>query len=192
MLPLSSQWKAFKESWIQSRRSTGSWKSAFLRRLRLAWLLAQPALVFIAVLLISFQVYVFFKHVLVALNISLVSLRGLAITAFGLFLLLNILFNYVMTVIVPPGFSDFIYPASPLPPGLDQEGRNAQGIKVFCVKCSRFKPPRSHHVRVVYFRSPKRFQCSICGRCVLKMDHHVRYLCPFNSSLSSVLGLPIV
>eukprot|EP00250_Pteridium_aquilinum_P006200 c16168_g1_i1 orf=691-1587(-) len=29
----------------------------------------------------------------------------------------------------------------------------------FCRKCSHFKPPRTHH-------------CSVCGRCVLKMDHH--------------------
>ncbi|MCO5549170.1 hypothetical protein L7F22_002637 [Adiantum nelumboides] len=29
----------------------------------------------------------------------------------------------------------------------------------YCRKCSHFKPPRTHH-------------CSVCGRCVLKMDHH--------------------
>lgn len=29
----------------------------------------------------------------------------------------------------------------------------------FCRKCSQFKPPRTHH-------------CSICKRCILKMDHH--------------------
>ncbi|XVF10758.1 hypothetical protein REPUB_Repub07fG0210400 [Reevesia pubescens] len=29
----------------------------------------------------------------------------------------------------------------------------------FCQKCNQFKPPRSHH-------------CSICKRCILKMDHH--------------------
>ncbi|XP_022995673.1 probable protein S-acyltransferase 14 [Cucurbita maxima] len=29
----------------------------------------------------------------------------------------------------------------------------------FCRKCNQFKPPRCHH-------------CSVCGRCVLKMDHH--------------------
>ncbi|KAH7292242.1 hypothetical protein KP509_29G058700 [Ceratopteris richardii] len=29
----------------------------------------------------------------------------------------------------------------------------------FCKKCNLFKPPRCHH-------------CSVCGRCVLKMDHH--------------------
>lgn len=29
----------------------------------------------------------------------------------------------------------------------------------FCKKCSQYKPPRCHH-------------CSVCGRCILKMDHH--------------------
>ncbi|CAN4111762.1 unnamed protein product [Withania somnifera] len=29
----------------------------------------------------------------------------------------------------------------------------------FCKKCNQLKPPRCHH-------------CSVCGRCVLKMDHH--------------------
>uniref|UniRef100_A0A1D1ZLL2 S-acyltransferase n=1 Tax=Anthurium amnicola TaxID=1678845 RepID=A0A1D1ZLL2_9ARAE len=32
------------------------------------------------------------------------------------------------------------------------------GIR-YCRKCNQFKPPRCHH-------------CSVCGRCVLKMDHH--------------------
>uniref|UniRef100_A0A0D6QYC6 S-acyltransferase n=1 Tax=Araucaria cunninghamii TaxID=56994 RepID=A0A0D6QYC6_ARACU len=29
----------------------------------------------------------------------------------------------------------------------------------FCKKCNDWKPPRCHH-------------CSVCGRCILKMDHH--------------------
>lgn len=32
----------------------------------------------------------------------------------------------------------------------------------FCQKCKQLKPPRAHH-------------CSVCDRCVLKMDHH----CPW-------------
>lgn len=37
-----------------------------------------------------------------------------------------------------------------------------QGWERRCHKCDHFKPPRAHH-------------CSICGRCVVKMDHH----CPW-------------
>ena len=32
-----------------------------------------------------------------------------------------------------------------------------------CDKCNCFKPPRAHH-------------CSKCGRCVLRMDHHCRWV----------------
>ncbi|KAF4360422.1 hypothetical protein CsatB_004067 [Cannabis sativa] len=35
---------------------------------------------------------------------------------------------------------------------------NNQTVR-FCRKCNQFKPPRCHH-------------CSVCGRCILKMDHH--------------------
>lgn len=45
---------------------------------------------------------------------------------------------------------------------LDFEGNDRDRYKKFCRKCSAFKPVRAHH-------------CSICGRCVIKMDHH----CPW-------------
>ncbi|PIN25768.1 putative DHHC-type Zn-finger protein [Handroanthus impetiginosus] len=37
----------------------------------------------------------------------------------------------------------------------DKENRKIR----YCRKCNHLKPPRCHH-------------CSVCGRCVLKMDHH--------------------
>ncbi|KAK4269746.1 hypothetical protein QN277_022862 [Acacia crassicarpa] len=39
-----------------------------------------------------------------------------------------------------------------------QSDRSNQQIR-YCRKCNQLKPPRCHH-------------CSVCGRCVLKMDHH--------------------
>ncbi|KAL5541052.1 hypothetical protein UlMin_002417 [Ulmus minor] len=46
--------------------------------------------------------------------------------------------------------------------GSDQLSRpgdpNDQRVR-FCRKCNQFKPLRCHH-------------CSVCGRCILKMDHH--------------------
>ena len=36
-----------------------------------------------------------------------------------------------------------------------------------CKKCISPKPPRSHH-------------CSVCNKCVLKMDHHCRILMSMN------------
>lgn len=35
---------------------------------------------------------------------------------------------------------------------------------VICKKCDYPKPPRTHH-------------CSVCKKCILKMDHHCRILC---------------
>jgi len=40
--------------------------------------------------------------------------------------------------------------------------RTYQGIIRYCEKCAHIKPDRAHH-------------CSVCGRCILKMDHH----CPW-------------
>ncbi|GBG65899.1 hypothetical protein CBR_g54190 [Chara braunii] len=51
------------------------------------------------------------------------------------------------------------------PPVVAGDGRAAVGAGTghervrYCRKCCAYKPPRCHH-------------CSVCGRCVLKMDHH--------------------
>ena len=39
--------------------------------------------------------------------------------------------------------------------------RSVQGAIRYCDKCEAIKPDRSHH-------------CSVCGACVLKMDHHCK------------------
>lgn len=39
------------------------------------------------------------------------------------------------------------------------ESRSGDRFKKFCRRCKAFKPARAHH-------------CSICGRCIVKMDHH--------------------
>jgi hypothetical protein len=83
------------------------------------------------------------------------------IVSFGLWLLFNIFFNYWMCVLTPPGF-----PGSELPPIDDVETcidaeSFGEGWRV-CKKCKCGKPPRTHH-------------CSVCRRCVMKMDHH----CPW-------------
>ena len=40
-----------------------------------------------------------------------------------------------------------------------QDKKNGNKFKKFCRRCKAFKPRRAHH-------------CSICRRCIIKMDHH--------------------
>ncbi|KAF2884870.1 hypothetical protein ILUMI_21289 [Ignelater luminosus] len=67
----------------------------------------------------------------------------------GHWLLINISFHYYMAVITPPGY----------PP----QGELITEAVSICKKCIAPKPPRTHH-------------CSVCNRCILKMDHHCRIL----------------
>ncbi|VDP03268.1 unnamed protein product [Soboliphyme baturini] len=67
----------------------------------------------------------------------------------GHWLLINFLFNYYMAYVVKPGFV--------------MKGRFIDNAVSMCKHCISPKPPRTHH-------------CSICNRCILKMDHHCRCL----------------
>ncbi|XP_030426406.1 palmitoyltransferase ZDHHC16 isoform X3 [Gopherus evgoodei] len=69
--------------------------------------------------------------------------------AYGHWNLLMILFHYYMAITTPPGH----------PP---QAKSNTVAVSI-CRKCISPKPARAHH-------------CSICNRCVLKMDHHCPWL----------------
>ncbi|GAA0145425.1 protein modifying enzyme [Lithospermum erythrorhizon] len=85
-------------------------------------------------------------------------------------LLVMLLWSYFSTVLTDPGgvplnwrpvYDEETGVADPLTATefgatpSDEEGRSIR----FCRKCNQLKPPRCHH-------------CSVCGRCVLKMDHH--------------------
>ncbi|KAK4523908.1 hypothetical protein GAYE_SCF00G1806 [Galdieria yellowstonensis] len=72
----------------------------------------------------------------------------------SLLLLFNILFNYIMCMLTPPGDP----PTHKLIAGTEYAGLHLR----FCRKCGCIKPPRAHH-------------CSVCQKCVLRMDHH----CPW-------------
>lgn len=67
----------------------------------------------------------------------------------GNWIMVNTLFNYYMGVATPPGH----------PP----QGELITEAVSICKKCIAPKPPRTHH-------------CSVCNRCVLKMDHHCPWL----------------
>ncbi|CAH1103090.1 unnamed protein product [Psylliodes chrysocephalus] len=71
------------------------------------------------------------------------------LVSIGHWILLNICFHYYMGVVTPPGF----------PP----QGELITEAVSICKKCISPKPPRTHH-------------CSVCNRCILKMDHHCPWL----------------
>ncbi|XP_071948993.1 palmitoyltransferase ZDHHC16-like isoform X2 [Antedon mediterranea] len=68
---------------------------------------------------------------------------------YGHWLLVNIIFNYYKGVRTLPGS----------PPLFTSE----VGAVTICKRCIAPKPPRTHH-------------CSVCNKCVLKMDHHCPWL----------------
>ncbi|KAK9758838.1 DHHC palmitoyltransferase [Popillia japonica] len=67
----------------------------------------------------------------------------------GNWLLINIIFHYYMAIVTPPGY----------PP----QGELISEAVSICKKCISPKPPRTHH-------------CSVCNKCILKMDHHCPWL----------------
>uniref|UniRef100_A0AAG5D277 Palmitoyltransferase n=1 Tax=Anopheles atroparvus TaxID=41427 RepID=A0AAG5D277_ANOAO len=67
----------------------------------------------------------------------------------GHWLLLNVVYNFYKAASTSPGF----------PP---EKELIAEAVSI-CKKCISPKPPRTHH-------------CSVCSRCVLKMDHHCPWL----------------
>uniref|UniRef100_A0A8D8UZP9 Palmitoyltransferase n=1 Tax=Cacopsylla melanoneura TaxID=428564 RepID=A0A8D8UZP9_9HEMI len=68
---------------------------------------------------------------------------------FGNWILVNNMFHYYMGVKTMPGY----------PP---QGGLIPEAVSI-CKKCISPKPPRTHH-------------CSVCNKCILKMDHHCPWL----------------
>lgn len=106
---------------------------------------------------------VYFR-VLLPLMFDLRTAGGLAHSAAGLWLSSNILFNYALCVRTPPGAPPDLLDAVEAPP--ERAGGGGGGRRQrWCRRCSNAKPQLCHH-------------CSVCKRCVLKMDHH----CPWMNS----------
>ena len=126
---------------------------------------AGPAFVVFAITLISGVIWTWFTYVIDKLAAEGTLLRYAHISV-AFTLIFNVFFNYLSTVLTPPGATPAEYEHPPADPEARLEDPNEQyyadGFSRFCKKCRRPKPQRAHH-------------CSICRSCVLKMDHH----CPW-------------
>jgi palmitoyltransferase len=123
-----------------------------------------PVLTVAASLLILLVICTYFTEVLPLMWDKFGVWGTLGLTLLGLWLAFNILFNYISTILMGPGFVPKLTAAQVSRILHDPEARPGQTHR-FCNQCQSVKPMRSHH-------------CAICKRCVLKMDHH----CPWVNS----------
>lgn len=127
-----------------------------------------PIFMLLALTLFSFETYTFFAFVLPVLGEDWPIQFQVFVTVVGVFLLANLLYNYLKAVCTDPGSPPIYERWEELESGVVKDSEEI-GLKQpppkphpQCQKCLRQKPARTHH-------------CSICKRCVLKMDHH----CPW-------------
>ncbi|TPX63286.1 hypothetical protein SpCBS45565_g06715 [Spizellomyces sp. 'palustris'] len=161
--------------------------------------IAGPAFILIAVALVSLVAYVFYTVNLPFLfptsQISagvdeipspLQRLSRLATVIWTIYLLSCLAFHYYMCIVTDPGrvvdrpraiandteldrredmvlFEVRTEPVQEQRIPLNRDNQEGAPKGRFCKKCRRHKPDRAHH-------------CSVCQRCVLRMDHH----CPFS------------
>ena len=140
-----------------------------------------PALIAFALGLIGFCTFVYFRYVVPFYDPH--PLVALPLSTIGVFLLFNVLYNYYKAVVVSPGIPPLAAdaaeaggaePRTALGNRLRQydshgssgddevQSTNIGRRKAVCGKCSRVRPPRTHH-------------CSVCGSCIYRFDHH----CPW-------------
>ncbi|XP_077992840.1 palmitoyltransferase ZDHHC16-like [Glandiceps talaboti] len=107
------------------------------------------AFVFCVILLVTIVVAIYYAYFVPYMSTYGVHWRAFHLI-FGHYLLVNIVYHYYKGVRTSPG--------KPQEEHVDR----IDTIPV-CKKCQSPKPPRTHH-------------CSVCNRCVLKMDHHCPWL----------------
>jgi hypothetical protein len=84
--------------------------------------------------------------------------------AFAVWCIFNIIFNYLMSILVHPGTP------SDIPSAL------LSSIDYNCRRCGVIKPPRSHH-------------CSICNQCIIQMDRtlsNMQTIVPGSATASAI------
>ncbi|RWS30817.1 putative palmitoyltransferase ZDHHC16-like protein [Leptotrombidium deliense] len=106
--------------------------------------------IFVAMVIVMLTVFVIIAY---AIGLPYWLQRNQVVTAVALvlgnWLLVNVVFHYYMALTTPPGY----------PP----ENELIKEAVSICKKCIAPKPARTHH-------------CSVCNKCILKMDHHCPWL----------------
>lgn len=104
--------------------------------------------VFVFLVIVTLIAYVLIAY---AVGLSFWLERSYLVTVVALlignWILVNCAFNYYMALTTSPGH----------PP----DRTALREVTSICKKCIAPKPPRAHH-------------CSVCDKCILKMDHHCR------------------
>lgn len=121
-----------------------------------------PLLATIATTLIILVSYTWFTNVIPTLMEREGFFWTQVYTVIGLWLLGNLLFNYFSTMYHGPGNPPKIMDDERKALLIDDPENRPGMTHRYCNYCNIVKPMRAHH-------------CSICKKCVLKMDHH----CPW-------------